>query len=175
MAREINKLTAKEVAALNEPGLYGDGAGLWLKIDQTQSKRWVPVYFLAKKRREMALGPVAQVDLKTARAKAAAARQLVADGRDPIAERRAAEQSATTFGEVAMRAIATLEDGWRSNKTASQRRSSLKTHAPEIWKMPVSAVTTADVRAALDPIRQSLPETPRGCALGSNTSLMSPG
>lgn len=159
MAREINKLTAKEVAALNEPGLYGDGAGLWLKIDQTQSKRWVLVYFLAKKRREMGLGPVAQVDLKTARAKAAAARQLVADGRDPIAERRAAEQSATTFGEVALRAITTLEDGWRSDKTASQWRSSLKTHAAEIWKMPVSAVTTADVRAALDPIWQSLPET----------------
>lgn len=159
MARAINKLTAREVAALDEPGMYGDGAGLWLKVDQTLSKRWVFVYFLAKKRREMGLGPVSQVDLKTARAKAAAARQLVADGRDPIAERRLEEQSATTFGEVAERAIATLEDGWRSKKTAGQWRASLKTHAADIWKMPVSAVTTGHVRAALDPIWQSLPET----------------
>jgi hypothetical protein len=87
MPRAINKLTAKEVAAIAEPGMYGDGAGLWLKVDQTLSKRWVFVYFLAKKRREMGLGAVSQVELKTARAKAAAARQLVADGRDPIAER----------------------------------------------------------------------------------------
>lgn len=159
MAREINKLTAREVASISEPGMYGDGAGLWLKVDQTLSKRWVLVYFLAKKRREMGLGPVAQVDLKTARLKAAAARQLVADGRDPIAERQLEEKSATTFGEVAERAIATLEDGWRSTKTANQWRASLKTHASEIWKMPVSAVTTAHVRDALEPIWQSLPET----------------
>lgn len=159
MAREINKLTAREVAALNEPGMYGDGAGLWLKIDQTLSKRWVLVYFIAKKRREMGLGSASQVDLKTARAKAAAARQLVADGRDPIAERRIEEQSATTFGEVALRAIATLEDGWRSDKTAAQWKSSLQTHAASLWRLPVGSITTTHVRAALDPIWQSLPET----------------
>jgi integrase len=60
---------------------------------------------------------------------------------------------------VATRAIATLEDGWRSDKTANQWRSSLKTHAAEVWRMPVSAVTTVDIRAALDPIWQQLPET----------------
>lgn len=159
MAREINKLTAREVAALDTPGMHADGAGLYLKIDQTLSKRWVLVYFQAKKRREMGLGSASTVDLKTARAAAAAAKQLVADGRDPIAERKLADRSADTFGDVATRAIARLEDGWRSKKTAGQWLSSLKTHAAGLWKTPITEIGTRAVIDVLQPIWQSLPET----------------
>ena len=159
MAREINKLTTREVNALERPGMHSDGAGLYLKIDQTLTKQWVLVFFLAKKRREMGLGALSKIDLKKARLLAAEARALVAAGKDPIAERKREAVAASTFGDVATRAIAALQDGWRSNKTAAQWTSSLKTHAAEIWKMPVSEVGTAHVEAALKDIWQTIPET----------------
>lgn len=159
MAREINKLTAREVAALAEPGMHADGAGLYLKIDQTLNKRWVLIFFVDKRRREMSIGPLAKVDLKTARLKAAEARALVTEGKNPIAERKREATSATTFGDVAKRAIANLEDGWRSKRTAAQWTSSLKTHAADIWRMPVADVSTKDVVAALSEIWQTIPET----------------
>lgn len=159
MAREINKLTARAVASLDEPGMHGDGAGLYLKIDQTLSKRWVLVCFINKKRREMGLGSALAVDLKAARTAAAAARKMVADGLDPIQERKTADRAADTFGDVAVRAIARLEDGWRSTKTAGQWLSSLKMHAANLWKLPIGDVGTAQVVEALQPIWQALPET----------------
>jgi hypothetical protein len=159
MAREINKLTAREVSAPAEPDMHADGAGLYLKIDQTLNKRWVLIFFSAKQHRELSIGPLAKIDLKAARLKAAEARAQVAEGKDPIAQRKRDVTAASTFGDVAAKAIATLEDGWRSKKTAAQWTSSLKTHAAAIWKKPVGDVTTADVEAALKDIWQRLPET----------------
>ena len=64
MAREVNRLTARKIAALREPGLHADGAGLYLRIDQTASRRWVYVFYLNKRRREMGLGSASAVDLE---------------------------------------------------------------------------------------------------------------
>ncbi len=34
------KLTAKGIAAIKEPGRYGDGDGLWLVVSKTGARRW---------------------------------------------------------------------------------------------------------------------------------------
>ncbi|MDP2259072.1 MAG: integrase arm-type DNA-binding domain-containing protein [Caulobacter sp.] len=164
MAREINRLTTKTVEALDEPGLHADGAGLYLRIDQTGSKRWVMVYFWRGKRREMGLGsaaPVTGVSLKAARLAAGAAREQLAQGIDPIEARRleAAAVSPRTFGEQALAVIAELETGWRSPKAGPQWTASLKQHAAAIWDRPVAAIDTPDVLSVLTPIWQTIPET----------------
>ena len=41
MARDVNRLNGKKVPGMREPGLFADGAGLYLRIDQTGSRRWV--------------------------------------------------------------------------------------------------------------------------------------
>lgn len=159
MARAINRLTAIGVKALAEPGLHADGAGLYLRIDQTLNRRWVFVFFHGGKRREMGLGSAAAVDLKTARRAADAARQLVAQGRDPIAERKIDAASALTFGDLAERVIADLEPGWKNPKAGPQWRASLNQHAAHLKKMPVAAVDEIAVLKVLKPIWQEIPET----------------
>jgi hypothetical protein len=37
----INKLTALQVAREKKPGLYGDGAGLYLQVNDHGSKSWI--------------------------------------------------------------------------------------------------------------------------------------
>lgn len=98
MASGIHKLNARRVETLKEPGKYGDGGGLWLRIDQDKSKRWIFRWQRHKCCREMGLGSVATVSLAKAREAAATARAQVSDGLDPLEERKrlAEEMEKTT-------------------------------------------------------------------------------
>lgn len=163
MAREINRLTSKTVDALQEPGLHADGAGLYLRIDQTLNRRWVFVFFWRGRRREMGLGAAAGDNLRKARLAAADARRLLSEGVDPIDARKRELLAASprTFGEVALELIEQLKGGWKSEVTPAQWESSLKMHAPKIWLRPVADVDTVDVLDALKKIWASHHETAR--------------
>ena len=41
---KANKLTQLQATRLKEPGLHGDGAGLWLKVTEGGSKSWILRY-----------------------------------------------------------------------------------------------------------------------------------
>ncbi|ANY80643.1 hypothetical protein BB934_22410 [Microvirga ossetica] len=56
MTRVLNKLTARTVATLTEPGRYSDGGGLVLLVDGTGAKRWLFIYRWQGRRPEMGLG-----------------------------------------------------------------------------------------------------------------------
>lgn len=159
MARATNQLTVKAIAALREPGMHADGAGLYLKVDQTLNRRWVLIYFWHGKRREMGLGSAETVTLAAARQAAASARQMVAGGIDPIGARKLQTGSAVTFRDFAELVIVDLTPGWKSPKTDGQWRASLDTHAGAISKRPVSDVDTEDVLLVLKPIWNTIPET----------------
>lgn len=159
MARAINRLTTLRVKALAEPGLHADGAGLYLRIDQTLNKRWVWLFKWQGRRREMGLGSAQTVELKEARKRADAARTVLAAGLDPIAARTAEAFGEMTFGALAERVITDLAQGWRSPKAEAQWRASLTTHAAKLWPMKVAQIETEHVLAALSPIWQRLPET----------------
>jgi hypothetical protein len=40
MSKEIERLSALAVTRMNKPGLYADGAGLYLRISRGGSKAW---------------------------------------------------------------------------------------------------------------------------------------
>jgi Arm domain-containing DNA-binding protein len=56
MTRQDNKLTALKVKALEKPGRYGDGLGLWLQVSEKGGKSWVFRYMLHGKTVHMGLG-----------------------------------------------------------------------------------------------------------------------
>jgi integrase len=155
------------------PVRFGDGGGLYLQVAPGDSKSWLFRYTLGGKSREMGLGPVGDppdgVPLAEARKRAAAARALLAEGRDPIAERQAkreadrrqaAEAAARTFEAAARALIETKRAGWRSAKHAAQWLATLEKHAfPVIGAKPVAAIGTEDVLAVLRPIWERTPET----------------
>ena len=167
--RKTKRLSARSVASLSAPGRHADGEGLYLLVDSGGAKRWV---FLFRwkvagekgpgKLREMGLGGLSAVSLADAREKAVAARQALANGRNPIDERKAAEaarQSATTFGAFADALVEELRPGFRNAKHHAQWSMTLRTYAGPLRDKPLDAIQTVDVLAVLKPIWQSKSET----------------
>lgn len=167
MARAINRLSARTVQTLTEPGRHADGDGLYLVVDEGGGKRWVYLFRLAGKRREMGLGPLRIVSLAQARELASEARALAARGIDPVDARQAALPSpesapapkAPTFAEVAEAFMDDRAGEWRNAKHRQQWRNTLTTYAASLWTMPVSDIGTPEVLAALRSIWREKPET----------------
>lgn len=168
--RILEKLSAKKVEKIAEPGRYGDGGGLWLQVTKTDegvTKSWLFRYERAGKARMMGLGPLHTISLAKARERALAAREKLLDGIDPIDEKRAARAaakveaaSAMTFKLAAEKFIAAHKAGWRNPKHADQWESTLDTYAyPTIGDLPVAAVDTGLVLKVLEPVWTKKTET----------------
>ena len=81
--RRTNKLTAAKVSKVQSAGMYGDGDGLWLQVREIEgglSKAWIFRFMFAGRARYMGLGPLRQVPLAKARARAEEARDLIYAG-----------------------------------------------------------------------------------------------
>lgn len=161
--RARNKLNVKQVASLSRPGVYSDGAGLYLRVRPSGSKSWLFIYTVNGARREMGLGSDLDVTLAKARAKAAAARELVLEGGDPLEERRLAKAHVPTkiltFGEFTIEHIESVQEGFRNQKHRQQWRNSMTTHAATLFPLAIDQVTTEQVLAALQPIWLTKAET----------------
>jgi integrase len=171
MARTIGKLTVLQVSRATEPGLYGDGAGLFLKVKERGSKSWVLRYKKNGRSHALGLGPLHIISLAEARVRAAEARRQILDGGNPVVDRKAAKvkaeveaadalAKARTFDDVALEYIDAHKAGWKNAKHADQWRATLATYAtPVFGHLPVAAVDTALVLAALKPIWSTKAET----------------
>ena len=170
MARKVERLTAIGVSRQKKPGYHNDGAGLYLQVSAGGSKSWVFRYKIAKRPREMGLGSLQAFSLAEARERAKSARQLLADGLDPIERRTelneaaaAAAQKAAralTFGQAADRYIEAHESSWKNAKHAYQWRQTIDTYAkPIIGDLPVSTIDTDLVLKVLEPIWSTKTET----------------
>ena len=162
MAREINKLSARSVTTVSKPGRHSDGGGLYLIVDKGGAKRWAFIFRWEGKLKEMGLGGITAVTLADAREKAAACRKDLSDGRNPIAQRKAAqlaEQSATTFGDFADALVSDLKSGFKNAKHRWQWEQTLKVYAEPLRKLPIQEVDTAAVLEVLKPLWKTKQET----------------
>ena len=159
MARPLNKLPARQITTIKEPGRYSDGGGLYLVIDERGGRRWIFRYRSGSRRIDMGLGPVADVPLSEARRMAQEARQAKATGKDPLETRRL-QNSATTFGEAADSYLKTMAPQFTNKKHLWQWKQTLgDAYCHDLRRRPVAEVTTEDVLATLKPIWQEKPET----------------
>jgi integrase len=162
---KLHKLTATEVKNLKTPGRHSDGGNLYLSVGPTGAKRWVFLYRWQGRPKEAGLGSASEgsplyLTLAQARTRAAAMRALIADGLDPLAEKRKeAPSKPATFGEVAMSLIGGKEGAWKNAKHRQQWETTLRTYAKALWGAPVAGVTTEAVLKCLQPIWGSKPET----------------
>ena len=155
------------VKALKVPRRYGDGGGLYLYIAPSGSKSWVQRIVVHGRRRDIGLGSYPSVSLAAARDHVHRNRMAVAEGRDPVAEKREAREAACrlvppvpTFTEVASRVIDLRRPTWSNAKHAAQWESTLATYAhPVIGHKAVDAITPSDALAVLTPIWTTKPET----------------
>jgi len=161
------QLTTRKVSTATRPGYYGDGAGLYLQVSQYSSRNWIFRFTLDGKTRDMGLGSLQTFTLKEARERARRCRQLVADGIDPIEqrkrerdERRKRENERVTFKDAAQRFLDIHQAGWKNEKHRAQWKSALSRYAyPTLGTRPISAIDGALITEALAPIWTKKPET----------------
>ena len=112
------KLTARKVETA-KPGKYSDGGNLYLIVSKSGARKWVLRFTWRGRAKEMGLGSAVSVPLADAREKAASARRKIAQGLNPIDERKRTG-GVPTFGEMADRCV---RPSRRASVTRSTRRS----------------------------------------------------
>ena len=172
----MGKLTAKGVDKLTVPGRYGDGGGLWFQVRKPDvyrknkgaepTRSWLYRYAWQGRQRQLGLGPYPLVSLADARRAAQDAARAVQGGRDPIAERRAAEaaskikREAMTFSAVTKLYIAAHESSWRNAKHRQQWENTLENYVtPVFGSRLVQDVDTGAVMKVIAPLWQDKTET----------------
>lgn len=179
MSGPINKLTdtklesilkqAKKAAAREEGKriLLGDGGGLALQITKAGTASWLYRYMRLRKPVAVGLGAYPTVTLKMARTSAEFCRRLLAEGKDPLTEKRAAESATRlsvakgkTFDDCAKEYIDDHRPEWKNPKHVQQWENTLATYAsPIIGNQALSKITTADIKRILSPIWRTKNET----------------
>ncbi|OQP87566.1 integrase [Rhizobium rhizosphaerae] len=163
--RATNRLSAKSVTSL-APGKYNDGAGLWLHKRDDGGGQWVLRVTVHGRRREMGLGSIADVSLKSAREAAEKWRDLARRDLDPIKERakakRAAHGNLQTLKDIAQDAFESRKAELKGDGLAGQWFSPLQLHIlPKLGALPVSEIDQKEIRNTLAPIWHSKAETAR--------------
>lgn len=150
-------LSAQKVKAA-KAGRHGDGRGLFLYVKPSGTRSWMLRYQVQGRRRDLGLGAYPDVTLAMARERATEARQLIANGEDPIAKKQRAKPK--TFKDAAHELIESKRHGWKNAKHAAQWTSTLESYVfPKIGQVQVSKIETADVISTLTPIWSDKPET----------------
>ena len=166
----MGKLTATTVRTASRPGLHGDGATLYLAIAPGGSKSWIQRVTVHGRRRDIGLGGYPAVSLAKARHRAMANRVAIADGIDPLAEKRRA--NTPTFRAAALATLEANRPRWRSAKTARAWMQSLEKHVfPAIGALPVERIGHDDVLCILKPLWSTRPQLARKLRQRIRTTL----
>ncbi len=163
----IARLTERLVARI-EPGgrrvlVYDeDLRGFGLVVYKTGRKKYFVEYGPRGKRRRLTLGEWPMLAVGAARRNAVAVLAAVAEGRDPLEERRQDDaERAQTFQWWVERYLATVEG---RKKRPDHDRSHLR-RAVERWgDRPLADITPEDVRAAFEAERERAAASPRAVA-----------
>lgn len=169
MPKIAKPLTAIEVSRLKAPGFVSVGGvpGLSLQITPTGARSWVLRAKVGDRRHDIGLGSFPGTGLAQARQQAAALREQIAAGVDPLQQRaeakarlRAEQAAHLTFRQAAERFIERKTPEWSNPKSAEQWRASLETYAhPTLGELDVRHIEQHHVEAVLEPIWLTRTET----------------
>jgi len=170
-ARELTAVEIRRLVSASKQGVFAVGviSGLYLQIRGITSTSWILRKTIGSKRREIGLGAYPAIGLKEAREKARSFIEQIAQGIDPILERRAqkaaiiASQAKTvTFEQLAQEFINKKSLEFKTSKQTQKLTTMLKSYAyPIIGSMVVSDIERAHVVKLLEPIWLIKNETAR--------------
>ena len=152
-------LTPRAIAKLTDPGLYADGAGLGLKIDNRGNRRWVWRGQVGGRAAMRGLGSYPAVSLQQARK---AATELVEGAKAGLVAEPVPPPppKVPTFAEAAKAVIELRRPTWTNRRHAAQWERTLNIYAnPALGDKPVDEITGADVLDVLEPVWTSKTET----------------
>lgn len=159
-------LTVKEIESAqpqSKPYKLADERGLYILISPSGSKRWHLRFSFKGQKKKISFGPFPEVSLKSARTKRDEARTLVADGVDPLQQRRDQKLEAQLASEHTFAAVAheyirkRANDGDKaiSEATRSKTEWLLSLIEPKLGRVPVAEITAPLLLAALTDIQDS--------------------
>jgi integrase len=152
-ARNIERLTV---------GRHSFGHSLYLVVKPSGRKAWVFRY-QRKTRHDLGLGPYPLVSLTEARLAARDAQLLLAQGKDPIAERQSAQREKVvvpTFGGVAARVLDDVASKALNPKSVARAKLLLgESYCASFMTRPVNTITTVEVADLLKSVVAQKPET----------------
>tara|TARA_B100000212_G_scaffold90456_1_gene66396 strand:+ start:131 stop:1318 length:1188 start_codon:yes stop_codon:yes gene_type:complete len=157
-------LKANEINKIKQKGIYSDGDGLRLRVDENNNKNWVFRYTMFGKSKDMGLGKFPIVTLNDARQKLVNAKKIIYEGKDPIKLKKEKQielkRKSITFKKIRDEFIETFEVEWSNSKHKNQWINTLKTYAdPIIGDLAPSEIKTHHVLSILKPIWSSKHET----------------
>jgi hypothetical protein len=158
----MGKLTAMRIKAIREPGRYTDGDGLMLVVSASGRGSWILRVTIEGRRKDIGIGALALVTLAEAREKAIDYRRLIAQGIDPVAERKRIADPVPTFEKAAHQVHHEHKAIWKEGKHQNQWINTLETYAfPILGDRPVDQIEGPLIQKVLRPIWISKPETAR--------------
>ena len=156
----LTALEIKNVETVGKTRRIGDGRGLYLVVRPSGSKSWVQRVTVDGRRTDIGLGGFPDVPLALARRKSEEIRAAIAEGRDPLAERR--QPGVPTFRQAALRYIEDKSVEWRRPQQARAWRAQLAAHAyPAFGNTRVDRITRGSVLAVLRPLWSTRPAQAR--------------
>ncbi len=143
---------------------YTDGGGMYLLV-KAAGRYWRLDYTHADKRKTLALGVYPEVSLSKARQRRASARELLAEGLDPSAAKRAEKlatrvAAANTFEAVAREFHATQASGWSPRYGSRWIERMEKDLFPYIGKLTLPAITAPYCWMRCARLRNAAPTKP---------------
>ena len=144
MRPKLSAVAVRQAKPKDKPYKLTDGTGLYLLVNQT-GKYWRYDYRHQGKRKTLSYGVFPTITLDAARQAHQDAKRLLADGLDPMGQKKL-EQGRKTFAEVA----ALWFEHWKTDKAATTANGAWRgleiNVLPFIGSMPVDALTAAQVR-----------------------------
>jgi integrase len=148
---------------ITKPGRYKDERNLFLQITPSGARSWIFRYEIHGRERAMGLGACRDFTLDQARERAGAARRLLKDNVDPLAQAHEARAQAAaaaaqmiTFKVAAAGYYEVNKKEWTSKKHREQFHSRMATFVfPTLGNLPVQSIDKALVLAAIKPIWQT--------------------
>lgn len=160
MATELlSNIEVRKAKPTDKPRKLGDGNGLILLVHPNGSKYFQLRFTLHGKEKTLQLGVYPDMGLANARVAAKAARQLVADGIDPVQNKRVqaaqkAISAATTFRSVAEQWLAIKQRTLAPSTHLKIMQTFNANVYPRFGNLPIKDVDALTVRDAMQAIEQ---------------------
>jgi integrase len=158
LAKPLTDTQVKAAKPRAKTYTLADGGGMYLEVASTGSKIWRLAYRQeGGKSNRLTFGAYPEVTLLEARAKRAAARKVISDGRDPAQVKRDEKLAKTAVDAHTFEALARE---WLAKTSADRAESTQRKNTswleknifPSIGAMPISKIKPRDVLVALHKI-----------------------
>ncbi|QFY42312.1 tyrosine-type recombinase/integrase [Candidatus Methylospira mobilis] len=155
----LTDIQIRKAKPQGKPYKLADSHQLFILVNTNGSKLWRFDYSFDGKRKTLALGSYPIASLSDARTRRDEARQLLAQGVDPAAQRKAAraakdEQAANSFEVIAREWFEKQAPSWADTTLIHARKRLESDLLPDLGKKPITAITTRELLETLNKIVQ---------------------